>query len=175
MSGPRRLSQKEAWLGGAKGQRDHRYRHGDGKTAADLMPEGDPDENAPPAFLDVAGKKAWRRIIAAAPPGLLHKINTDLVTALPAAVARHENAVRLLQRVWQDRDDLALHFAIERNALRAAGQVAELATALGLSPIARSRIALPAPEPEPAFPDSPQLRVIQFIGPDGKRRRASSA
>ena len=86
-------------------------------------------------------------------------------------MVRHENAVKLSQEGWR-RPGLTTLFAIDRNAVRAARQVAELATALGLSPIARSRIALPTPEPEPAFPDNPHLRVIQFIGPDGKRRRA---
>ena len=138
------------------------------------MPEGHLDEKAPPAFLD-AGKEAWRRVITAAPPDLLHTTDTDPVSAQAAAMVRHANAVKLSQRAWQDLDDSAPHFAIERNAVRAAGQVAELATALGLSPITRSRIALPTPEPEPAFPDNPHLRVIQFIGPDGKCRRAESA
>lgn len=106
MSGPRRLSQREARLGGAKGQRDHRNRHGDGKTAADLMPEDHLDEEAPPAFLDAAGKRAWRRVITAAPPDLLHTIDTDLVAAVAAAMVPHENAVKLSQRAWQDLDTL---------------------------------------------------------------------
>lgn len=109
-------------------------------------------------------------MITAAPHDLLHTFDTDPVSAQAAAMVRHANAVKLSQRAWQDLDDSAPHFAIERNAVRAARQVAELATALGLSPIARSRIALSTPEP--AFPDNPHLRVIEFIGPDGKRRRA---
>jgi len=163
MPGPRRHTQIEAWLNGAEGERNHRYLYGDVRTATDQMTPDDLDKAAPSAFLDAAGKKAWRRIIAAAPPGLLHKIDTDLVAALAAAMVRHENAVKLSQEGWR-RPGLTTLFAIDRNAVRAARQVAELATALGLSPIARSRIALPTPEPEPAFPDNPHLRVIQFIG-----------
>ena len=88
-------------------------------------------------------------------------------------MVRHENAVKLSQDAWLKPGlDPARLFAIERNAVHAARQVAELATALGLSPLARSRIALPTPEPEPAFPDNPHLKIIQFVGPDGKRRRA---
>ena len=139
-------------LAGAQGERNHRRRYGDVQTAADLMPSDDLGEEAPPAFLDAAGKKAWRRVIAAAPPGLLHRIDADLVAALAAAMVRHENAVKLSQRAWEDLNYTALFFAIERNAVGAARQVAELATALGLSPVARSRMPLPTPEPESELP-----------------------
>lgn len=169
MSGPRRLSQKEARLGGAKGQRDHRYRHGDGKTAADLMPEGHLDESttgfsrrcrqeslAPGDHRSAPGFVAHDRYRPGGRGGRGHGASRKCGEAIAEGVAGPRHS--------------APHFAIERNAVRAARQVAELATALGLSPIARSRIALSTPEP--AFPDNPHLRVIEFIGPDGKRRRA---
>lgn len=133
----RRHTQKEAWLNGARGEGNNRHLYGNAQTA-DLMPPDDLDEKAPPAFLDAASKKPWRRIIAAAPPGLLHQIDSDMVAALAAAVVRHENAVKLSQTAWLNPAGSAELFAIERNAVRAARQVAELASALGLSPIARS-------------------------------------
>lgn len=105
MSGPRRLSQKEARLGGAKGQRDHRYRHGDGKTAADLMPEGHLDESTT-GFSRRCRQESLAPGDHRAPPDLLHTIDTDLVAAVAAAMVPHENAVKLSQRAWQDLDTL---------------------------------------------------------------------
>jgi phage terminase small subunit len=173
MSGPRRHTLREAALSGPEMLRKHKQRYGTAPTAADLAP-GDLDARSPPAFLDAAGQAAWSRIVATAPPGLLRAGDGDLLAALAAAIARHERAVVMSQKPWQD-SDRALFFSIERHAQRAARQVADLSTALGLSPPARSRLALPEPtrpEPGPVNPHA-QFKVIRLTPPAAKAGKAA--
>jgi P27 family predicted phage terminase small subunit len=159
---------REAALGGDIALRNHRQRYGTARSAADLTSS---ELGAPPAFLDTAGKAAWQRIGATVPAGLLCTMDRDLVAALAAAIVRHERAVTVSQNAWK-RDgaivaESTLFFNIERHMHRTARQVAALATALGLSPPARSRLAVPYP-PVVESRDAPRFQKFDTLLPDGK-------
>jgi P27 family predicted phage terminase small subunit len=139
MPGPRRHTQREAALGGPEALRKHRRRYGMAPSAADRTVG---ELGAPSPWLDADARAAWRRVVDAAPPGLLRAIDTGTVEALAVAMVRHQRWATLLQQAWQrapvDPQEVAM---IDRQTHRAAGQIAVLATTLGLSPAARSRIA----------------------------------
>ena len=82
-------------------------------------------------------------------------------------MVRHQRWATLLQQAWLrppiDPQAVAM---IDRQAHRAASQIAVLATALGLAPAARSRIAVPAPPAEDA--DNPYMRFDTIL-PNGRR------
>jgi phage terminase small subunit len=182
MRGPRRHTLAEAKLAGPQAVRDHRKNYGTAPSAADLATG---EVGPPPDYLDAAGKAAWWRAIKFAPPGLLRACDGDLLAALAAAIARHERAVAMSQSSWQEwPDDPALLFNIERNVRQAARQVAELAAALGLSPPARSRLAVPFPsamesEEVPRFQrfDTllPDGKVVRYRAPSGSRKTRSTS
>jgi len=93
MPGPRRHTAREAALSGPMSARKHRERYGTAASAADLSLA-----TTPPAFLDAAGKKGVAQShCRAAPPGLLHKIDVDILAALAATIAVHKKSVRLSQ------------------------------------------------------------------------------
>jgi P27 family predicted phage terminase small subunit len=170
MRGPRRHTLAEAKLSGPQAVRDHRRNYGIAPSAADVAP-GDLGKQEPPAYLDAAGKAAWRRVIALAPPGLLRAGDGDLLATLAAAIARHERAVVISQNAW-DQDDMigaesALFFNIERHVRQTARQVSDLSTALGLSPPARSRLVVPYP-PVVESEDVPRFQKFDTLLPDGK-------
>lgn len=173
MRGPRRHTLAEAKLHGPQAVRDHRRLYGAAPSAADLASG---DLGAPPDYLDAAGKAAWCRAVTLAPAGLLRACDGDLLAALAAAIARHERAVMMSQSAWQKRPDSdpALFFNIERHVRQTARQVSELAAALGLSPPARSRLAVPYP-PVVESEDVPRFQKFDTLLPDGKvlRYRAS--
>jgi P27 family predicted phage terminase small subunit len=174
MRGPRRLTLKEAKLRGPQAVRDHRRNHGTAPSAADLTSG---ELGAPPAFLDAAGKAAWRRIGATVPAGLLSTLDRDLVAGLAAAIARHERAVVMSQNAWKQDGivpgvDPTLFFNIERHVHRTARQVADLATALRLSPPARSRLALPVPSAPDEYDDNPVLRRLRLVTPGARHGAA---
>lgn len=163
MPGPRRHTLDEAKLGGDVALRNHRYRYGTKPSVADRTTD---ELGAPSAWLDADVQTAWRRIVDAAPPDLLRAIDAPLIEALAVAMARHQRWATLLQDAWLrapvDPQALAM---IDRQAHRAAGQIAVLATALGLPPTVRSRIALPSPLAEPEN----DFEKFDVILPSGKR------
>jgi P27 family predicted phage terminase small subunit len=144
--------------------RKHRRRYGTAPSAADRTTG---ELGTPPPWLDADAQAAWRRIVEAAPPDLLRAIDAGLIEALAVAMTRHRRWVTLLQQAWLrppiDPQAVAM---IDRQAHRAASQIAALATTLGLSPAARSRIAVPAPPAEDA--DNPYMRFDTIL-PDGRR------
>jgi P27 family predicted phage terminase small subunit len=166
MPGPRRHTLAEAKLGGPKAASDHRRNHGTSPSAADRTAG---DLGKPPAWLDADSKAQWRRIIDAAPAGLLHTIDAATVEALAGAMSRYRRWMSLLQSSWKtaDIENLA---RIDRQAHRAAAQVAMLGTTLGLTPVARSRLQVP----EMWHEDDGELaelglRSLVVHEPDGRR------
>jgi hypothetical protein len=79
-------------------------------------------------------------------------------------MVRHQRWAVLLQQAWLRLPvDPAIVAMIDRQAHRAAGQIATLATALGLPPPARSRIALPPPPPDPGpFNPHAQFKIVRL-------------
>jgi P27 family predicted phage terminase small subunit len=154
--------------------RKHRQRYGTAASAADRATE---ELGSPSPWLDADARAAWQRVVKAAPPNLLRAIDAGLVESLAVALVRHQRWATLLQQAWArvpvDPQTLAM---IDRQAHRAAGQIATLATALGLSPPARSRIALPVPSPpEPGSTTNPHARfkIIRLNPPAPKAGQAA--
>jgi phage terminase small subunit len=147
--------------------RKHKQRYGTAPSAADRTTDG---LGAPSAWLDDDARAAWRRIVEAAPPCLLRAIDAGMLEALAVAIVRHQRWATLLQQAWLhlplDAQAVAM---IDRQAHRAAGQIATLATALGLPPPARSRIAVPPSPPDPGpFNPHAQFKIVRLVPPARK-------
>ena len=172
MSGPRRHTLREAALSGPEMLRKHRQRYGTAPSAADRATE---ELGSPSPWLDADARAAWQRVVKAAPPDLLRAIDAGMVEALAVAMVRHQRWATLLQQAWLHLPvDARAVAMIDRQTHRAAGQIATLATALGLPPPARSRIAVtpPPPEPGPVNPHA-QFKIVRLIPPATKAGKAA--
>jgi hypothetical protein len=168
----RRQTLAEARLKGDQAERDHLRRYGAGATAADLAP-GDLRGRAPPSWADKPMREAFRRIVEAAPVGLLRSIDYDLVTALAEAITRLELAARAQRRGRrvasskpgpnQTPLDPAALWRLTRDVREAGADILRYATALGLPPLQRSRLSVPAAPSAPELPDNPHLRSVTLV------------
>jgi phage terminase small subunit len=172
MSGPRRHTLREAALSGPEMLRKHRQRYGTAPSAADRATE---ELGSPSPWLDADARAAWQRVVKAAPPDLLRAIDAGMVEALAVAMVRHQRWATLLQQAWLHLPvDARAVAMIDRQTHRAAGQIATLATALGLPPPARSRIAVPPPPPDPGpFNPHAQFKIVRLTPPATKAGKAA--
>ncbi len=117
----------------------------------------------PPEYFTEAQRAVWRRVVAAAPPGLLTALDHDLLAnfALIAAACHDAAALfnatkgQLLVRS-PDAGRLVLN-PLLREHKRLAELLVTLGRELGMGPVARTRIALPL--------ETPEDPLLQFLKP----------
>jgi hypothetical protein len=173
----RRQTLAEARLKGDQAVRDHIRNYGTAPTAAELA-EGDLVGQTAPRWADKPTQEAFKRVVDAAP--WLRQVDYDLVAALAEAIARLERAVRAERH--GRRNPLA-RWQLTHEVRAAGADILKYATALGLPPMQRSRLTVPAPPPPPAPADSTWDKLRHFpvvtggkdkpaAAPTGRKRRA---
>jgi P27 family predicted phage terminase small subunit len=127
------------------------------RIRAEREPHPAPGIGIAPRYFTEGQRAIWKRVAAAAPPGMFTGMDRDLVEGFCVLAAAREDAAALynatrcqLMLHSPDEDRLVLN-PLLREYKRLSAQLAELGRDMGMSPISRTRISLPPPE-KPADP-----------------------
>jgi P27 family predicted phage terminase small subunit len=127
----------------------------------------------PPEHLSESQKDCWRFVVQNAPDGVLKRIDQGLLTAYVVACDMHRVAAVQQEKMdagseWpllvrSPRDGTLTMSPYVRILSRTTDTILRLGAELGLSPISRTRLAVPETSPALADPQSPwmQLRLLQ--------------
>jgi phage terminase small subunit len=173
----RRQTLAEARLKGDQAERDHLRRYGAGSTAAELA-EGDLVGQTAPQWADKPTHEAFKRIVEVAP--WLRQVDYDLVAVLAEAIARFARAVRAERAkrhvrrttLKSTKPKPPTQWELTREVRAAGADILRHATALGLTPMQRARLTVPAPPAPPEPEDSTWSKLLRFPTVEGGKGKA---
>jgi P27 family predicted phage terminase small subunit len=137
-----------------------------------VEPPAPGDLSEPPEHFSPTQQAAWRETVANAPASILKAVDRGVLAAYIIAVEQHRQAAIMQAKIDTDaalpllakaRDGTPTVSPYVRLMNRLAETIIRTASELGLTPVARARLAGPGTAPPPSDPSSPwtRLRLLQ--------------